>query len=68
MTIGGNGTLHHNCTEEAYGDMVIMIERLRSSSIHLASLASPLTIETNVSTNNYDGGNYGGLGTIEQTE
>jgi len=64
MTIGGNATtIHHNCTEEAFGDYGLRAYD-SSSSIHLAS---PLTIET-ISTNNNGGGNYGGRGTIEQTE
>ena len=61
-------TIHHNCTEEAFGDYYGLRAYDQaydsSSSIHLAS---PLTIE-NISTNNDGNGNYGGRGTIEQIE
>ena len=60
MTIGGNTTVHHNCTR-GNSDHYGLDTSDPSSSIHLIS---PLTIEM-ISTNNGGGGNHGGQGPIK---
>jgi hypothetical protein len=64
ITISGNGTkIHHNCTDGDSGSYGLYTNG-PSSSIHLVS---PLTPEM-ISTNNGDGGNQGGNGTIKSVD
>jgi len=63
MTMSGNGTIHHNCTDGNSGHYGLRTAS-SSDSIHLAS---SLTIEM-ISKNNGGGGNHSGSGTIKSVD